>query len=635
MNPVALIAPYQGMAEMATEISKDFDKPIVIEVGDLQEGLKRGQVLLEQGVEVIISRGGTAQLLRRELPVPIVEIKVTVYDVLRALKSVKRKNKKIGIIGFGNVVYGLDQLGHLLDLDLDVFAIQKKEDVTTQLDLAKTKNVDIILGDKIVASHAARRGQYSILIESGGESILRSFYEAYEILEVVRSEAEKTRQYVNTLNQLKAVLDSDEDQIIILDSNDKIRFCNPAALQMLKKGEDQIQGLPLFLYPGEPLHKTKKSAAPIRHHLAHVQAKHLLLDYIPIITNTEIIGTLIVGRNISQVQKAERKIRKELYAKGHVARYTFSDLISEDLSFQTTIRRAGSFACSGSTVLIIGETGTGKEMFAQSMHQEKFGPERPFVAINCATLPEPLLESELFGYAPGAFTGARQKGKKGFFELAHGGTLLLDEIGELPINLQSRLLRVLEEREVQPIGDDRVLPVDVRLVASTNKDLATEVKGGRFRADLFYRLNVLQLRIPPLRERGRDAYVLFRHFVRQTNPKCGTENLWSKGVEKLLCAYQWPGNVRELRNLVERMASLTDDFKSLLQNVTEWLRDELRNSDQVHGEDLTSGTQQFNLREIEKSIVKELCGSTTLKQDELAKMLGVSRTTLWKIRKSA
>jgi transcriptional regulator with PAS, ATPase and Fis domain len=317
-----------------------------------------------------------------------------------------------------------------------------------------------------------------------------------------------------------------------------------------------------------------------------------------------------------------------------VARYSFPDILTEDENFQAVVKRAKSFSASGSTVLIIGETGTGKEMFTQGIHNEKFGPERPFVAINCATLPEPLLESELFGYAPGAFTGARKEGKKGLFELAHGGTLLLDEISELPFNLQSRLLRVIEEREVQPIGDDRVIPVDVRIIATTNRALANEVKEKRFRRDLFYRLNVLQLNVPSLRERGKDAYVLFRYFILRINPKCQKRFLFNKEVERLLCEYPWPGNIRELRNLVERLANLTDNFNCNLKNIPRWILEELKKPDEFEESNLDLKARDLNLKELEQVWIKKICESTPLKKIELAKRLGISRTTLWKKTKS-
>ncbi|MFH1490462.1 MAG: PrpR N-terminal domain-containing protein [Pseudomonadota bacterium] len=208
--PVALIAPYAGMADLAGEIREEFEKPILIEVGDLLEGVRKGKELVDRGVEVLISRGGTAQLLKKHMQIPIAEIKVTAYDILQALQKVGSRGQRIGIIGFGNVIYGAGALGTLLNLDLAVFAIQKREEVALRLDEAKKARVDIIIGDKVVISQANERGYPSILIESGKEAILQSFHEAYQILEVVRSEARKSREYLETLQRLRAVMDSEK-----------------------------------------------------------------------------------------------------------------------------------------------------------------------------------------------------------------------------------------------------------------------------------------------------------------------------------------------------------------------------------------------------------------------------------------
>lgn len=628
--PVALIAPYAGMAELAGEIRSEFEKPILIEVGDLLDGVRKGKELLDRGVEVVISRGGTAQLLKKHLQLPIAEIKVTAYDILQALQKVGSRGQRIGIIGFGNVIYGAGALGTFLNLDLTVFAIQNGEEVALRLDEAKKARVDIIIGDKVVVSQANERGYPSILIESGKEAILQSFHEAYQILEVVRSEARKSREYLETLQRLQAVLDSVEDQIVILDAQDRIQLCNPAAQRIFRKKEAALKGSPLTVYPAEFLKGLDGKTAAGKNHLVCLAGKQLLLDYIPIETRGERSGTLILGRSVDKLQQAERNVRHALYLKGHVARYTFSDIVTGDDHFRKVIRKAKRFSASASTILIQGETGTGKEMFAQSIHRENFGPERPFVAINCATLPEPLLESELFGYAPGAFTGARKEGKKGLFELAHGGTLLLDEISELPLNLQSRLLRVIEEREVHPIGDDRVIPVDIRVIAVTNRDLAGEVRERRFREDLFYRLAVLELNIPPLRERGGDAWELFRHFVLKVNSDAEPGPMFHHDVQALLCGYPWPGNVRELRNLVERLSMLTEGFRDFPDDVAEGIQGELRLSG---GREIGVGEpdpEALSLKEMEQRWLEKVCGASSLKKKELAKRLGVSRTTLWK-----
>ncbi|MBN2438339.1 MAG: sigma 54-interacting transcriptional regulator, partial [Deltaproteobacteria bacterium] len=497
-------------------------------------------------------------------------------------------------------------------------------------DEAKKARVEIIVGDKIVVSQADEKGYPSILIESGKEAILQSFHEAYQILEVLRSEARKGKEHLETLQRLRAVLDSVEDQIVILDAQNRIQLCNPAAQRIFRKKEEALKGSPLTVYPAEFLKDLDGKATAGKNHLVCLTGKQLLIDYIPIETRGERSGTLILGRSVDKLQQAERKVRHELHLKGHVARYTFSDIVTGDDHFRKVIQKAKRFSASASTILVQGETGTGKEMFTQSIHRENFGTERPFVAINCATLPEPLLESELFGYAPGAFTGARKEGKKGLFELAHGGTLLLDEISELPLNLQSRLLRVIEEREVLPIGDDRVIPVDIRIIAVTNRDLAGEVRERHFREDLFYRLAVLELKIPPLRERGDDAWELFRHFVLKINPDAEPGPMFHSDVRALLCGYPWPGNVRELRNLVERLSMLTEGFRDFPDDAAEGIRGELHLSDGIESVTEERDLQELSLKELEQQWLEKVCGASILKKKDLAKRLGVSRTTLWK-----
>lgn len=633
MYPIVLIAPYDSMESAAKQICADFNLQISVIKGDLQEGLKKGQMLVEKGTEVIISRGGTAQLLKKYLSIPVVEIKVTGYDILHAIKNIPKNCNKIGIIGFNNIIYGADKLSYLIGIDLHIINILKEEDAQNTLIEAKNNDLDLIIGDQIIVHMAKQLGFNTVLIESGRESILQSMQEASEILEAVRSEANKSKQYLNTLNQLKAVIDTAEDQLIILDSEDKIQLCNATAINFFKRNKEELIGSSFYQYPTEPLKYLKKTKKTIRNHLAEIDKNHVLLDYIPINTDGDITGTLIVGRDISRLQHAERIVRNELHQKGHLARYLFTDIIGDDIHFQKAIKTAKVFAKSKATILLIGETGTGKEMFAQSIHNECFGSDRPFVAINCATVPENLLESELFGYAPGAFTGAKKQRKKGFFELAHGGSLFLDEIGELPLNLQSRLLRVIEERQIQPIGDDRVIPIDIRIIAATNKDLIKEVREKRFRPDLYYRLNTLQLTIPPLRERGLDSLILFKHFIDNVNPNFLKNQGINQKVKRLFAEYDWPGNIRELKNLVERISILTNNFQGFTNNITT-LIDEQFVADAHNFHDETKKDEILSLKELQKSYIKELCDSTRLSQQEIANLIGISRTTLWKIKKS-
>ncbi|MEG1873634.1 MAG: sigma 54-interacting transcriptional regulator, partial [Ruthenibacterium sp.] len=282
-----------------------------------------------------------------------------------------------------------------------------------------------------------------------------------------------------------------------------------------------------------------------------------LVNCKPIIVYKQNAGVLITIQNVEDISKTEGKIRKELSAKGLVAKYYFSNIIGGSAVMRNSIATAYKYSQVDGSVLLIGETGTGKELFAHSIHNASRRSNQPFVAVNCAALPENLLESELFGYVDGAFSGAAKGGKTGLFELAHKGSIFLDEIGEVPIALQAKLLRVLQEKEIRRIGDDRVLPIDVRVISATNINIRERIESGQFRSDLYYRLNLLNLRLAPLRERPSDIPELVNFFVSKfaCDYAKPAPKLTAEAMEQL-CKYSWPGNARELRNLCERLTVL-------------------------------------------------------------------------------
>ncbi|HIX66382.1 MAG TPA: sigma 54-interacting transcriptional regulator [Candidatus Anaerotruncus excrementipullorum] len=273
---------------------------------------------------------------------------------------------------------------------------------------------------------------------------------------------------------------------------------------------------------------------------------------LPIQTGDLPSGALVELSAFEEKERQQRLLRRRIRQQGHTAKRTFADIVSVSPAMRELKETAGRHARSGATILITGESGTGKELLAQAIHNASDRREGPFVALNCAALPRELLESELFGYEEGAFTGARRGGKAGLFALAHTGTILLDEIGDMDLNLQARILRVLEEREVQRIGGDATLPVDIRVIAATNQNLWQLMEAGRFRRDLYYRLSVVPLEVPPLRQRPQDILPLFDHFARQK----GRTFTLTLQAQRYLLGYPWYGNVRELRNWVEYLAAL-------------------------------------------------------------------------------
>jgi DNA-binding NtrC family response regulator len=305
----------------------------------------------------------------------------------------------------------------------------------------------------------------------------------------------------------------------------------------------------------------------------------------------------------------------------------FEELLGESAAMQKLYDQLSQVADSEATVLITGESGTGKELVAKALHQRCRRRAKPFVAVNCAALPDALLESELFGHFKGAFTDARAE-RKGLFLQAEGGTLLLDEIGEMPLSMQAKLLRALEENKVRPLGGEREVDFDVRILAATNRDLETAVEEGRFRQDLFFRVNVIQLAVPPLRSRGADTLLLAQHFVeifagRAQKRVAGI----SDAVAGKLLAYSWPGNVRELRNVVERAVALTRHDKLTSDDLPEKIRDFRGSQVVISGNDPGELT---TLEEVERRYILHVIECLGDNRTLAARTLGLDRKTLYR-----
>lgn len=360
----------------------------------------------------------------------------------------------------------------------------------------------------------------------------------------------------------------------------------------------------------------------------------------PVFKDGELIGSVafeqdvnIAGRYISEMESI-RKSLEEIEASGdssgNFSGYSFNHIIGKGEKLQSAVRLAKKVAPRECTVLLNGETGTGKEIFAQSVHNQSRRKNEAFIAVNCAALPENLLETELFGYDEGAFTGGRKGGKKGLFELANHGTLFLDEIGELSPALQSRLLRVLQEKEIMHVGGERIIPVDVRIIAATNKRLE-EMDEAAFRRDLLYRLNVLMLVIPPLRERETDVIELFNFFYKKKSDVSIGQIELTDEVREILMLYHWPGNIRELQNVCERFCL--------------YLKQSARYNDALLKKCMIRAVGEENLKKNildlydyeEKGVSAEVVGAFkrifSYNREQIAKLLGVSRTTIWRLTK--
>lgn len=346
----------------------------------------------------------------------------------------------------------------------------------------------------------------------------------------------------------------------------------------------------------------------------------------PIVINHEVIGIVIVFREMHNVLKLVNK-----YSGGRAV-YNFQDIIGESRQIKKVINYAKNISSSPSTVLIEGESGTGKELLAQSIHNYSSRKNNTFIALNCGAIPKSLIESELFGYEEGAFTGAKRGGHAGKFELSNGGTLFLDEVGEMPIDMQVKLLRVLQEGYVTRVGGDKIIPVDVRIIAATNKNLKEEVKKGSFREDLYYRLSVNPIKIPPLREREGDLPILIRYFFRIKSKKLN-KNIKSikADIYTKMMNYNWPGNIRELENCVENIVNLDGEETMFFEdnenaNITK--------DDFIIEESNLVNEKIYTLEELEKNAIIKAIKEDKHNMTKIAKDLGINRSTLYaKIKK--
>lgn len=632
---LAIIAPYRELAELAEQVCAELRVPAAVYLGDLGAGVEIAARLEAEGVEAIVSRGGTAEAIARAVEIPVVAIKVSGFDILRALDEARRLASAVAVVGFANVVMGAETVGQILGLRVEQIILQNEAEAEEGVRGAIKRGVSAVVGDAVSIKLTEDLGLRGILIRSGREAIADALEQAQHSAEV----RDRERRHIQ---ELRAILDHAYEGIIATDSAGRVRFVNPAAARVLGISAAQSAGRPLAgILPTVDIQATFDSGTPGVDELHRVGERALLVSRIPVAVNGDVLGAVITFQEATKLERMEARVRRELHAKGHSARYRLDDIICMSTPMKSLLADARRYAEFDTTVLITGETGTGKELLAQGIHNASARGEGSFVAVNCAALPESLLESELFGYDEGAFTGARRGGKAGLFELAHRGTIFLDEIGEITPGVQARLLRVLEEREVMRVGGDRIIPVDVRVIAATHRDLPRAAVEGRFRDDLYYRLKVLELDVPPLRERTGDILLLFDFFVGRVTERLSRKAPvlpdWGRAA---LQAYHWPGNVRELQNVAERIVASSENgviTDTRLRRIIPEVFGAVSGIVQAAPSRAAAGNTvsiavplEGDLRALEKSLVLAIHDQLGISTTELARRLGISRTTLWR-----
>ncbi|GIN92433.1 ATPase AAA [Siminovitchia terrae] len=426
---------------------------------------------------------------------------------------------------------------------------------------------------------------------------------------------------MKTTKVLQQTINMVQDAVIAYDHQLCITTFNRAAEEMFSLSSWEVLGKDILSLFNKDKPTREMFEAPFSGFLLKVRKQQVVMSHICIEQGEvgAVPGGVLIFQIAEKLEELELKLRSQLKESGHQAKYTFQDIITESEEIRAVIKRAKKMAPSDLNVLILGESGTGKELFAHSIHNYSTRALFPFVAVNCSSLSEALLESELFGYEEGAFTGAKKGGKPGLFELAHRGTIFLDEIGDISFSLQNRLLRILQQREVLRVGGTKVIPVDVRVIAATNCDLLEFVREGKFRADLYYRLKVLPLTIPALRERETDIILLANYFLRRN----GYNKKLPDDVSQVFLQYHWPGNIRELQNAMEYL-SIMNEGDITTKDLLSLDSFKLTSMAGVHFEDQSTEFSKLSREGLIRFILKSILS-------ERKKGRSIGRRGIWKL----
>lgn len=503
---------------------------------------------------------------------------------------------------------------------------------TRLLDVIKTGKAEI--NQKFFYENKVLITNRTPIIRSGKVVGAVAVFQDITDLEKLMEELGSTKRYLSTL---QTILDTSFYGIAVVNRDGIITMVNRATEEFLGMDRSEMIGKHVTeVIENTRLHIVAKTGKPEVGWVQRLKGRDIIAERIPIIEDGQVVGAIgkIIFKDISelealmkQVELLENKVayyEKELDAVSSV-KYSFSSIIGKSSQMQELKKLALKYSRTDANILISGESGTGKDLFARAIHNASPRCGNKFIHVNCAAIPRELLESELFGYEKGAFTGALKEGKPGKFELASGGTIFLDEIGDMPLEMQAKLLKVIETKEVERVGSTKSIKVDIRIISATNKDLRRLIEEGKFREDLFYRLNVVSLNIPPLRERKDDIDVLIDHFLKEICEKYGRSPISiDEKVRDVFIKYHWPGNVRELMNVIERMVISTDKKTLTLEDVPGYIRNDLTEEK----EEKLAGLSEA-IAEAEKRTIITALRAVKGNRVKAAKLLGIPRSTLY------
>jgi len=625
---VALIG-YYGWRELAAQVMPDYAHLLELRVIGVpfDEAMRMAQRMArDREVDVFMSTNLMVEELRTHVGAPVVPIKITGFEILRALEQAQPLAQRVALFSYGRVHADVERAKPLFRVDVKQCVYLFPTDAEESMRRLADEGISVVIGSGMIIDLALRLGLHGIFVH-GEPSIRKALDDAVEIVRLMRGDAAKH-------DRLNAIVGHLKEGVIAVDMGGRVQMINPAMEQLLGIDGSHISGRPLAdIAPDLKLESTLKHGAGELDHIQQVDGRTLVVSRIPIREQGVQTGAVLTAQDAVSVQRADRSIRAQSRQRQFKARYRLDQIVGRSKPMMLARATAEHYARSESTVLITGESGTGKELFAQGIHNASRRRHEAFVAVNCPAIAETLLESELFGYEDGAFTGARRGGKTGLFEAAHRGTIFLDEIGDMPIALQTRLLRVLQEREILRVGGHTPVPVDVRVIAATNRDLRQQIEDRSFRQDLYYRLNILHLELPPLRRRREDlpelAQAMLGGLLERAACSLTADEVLGP-LMPLLRDHEWPGNVRELENVLERVVAFAgasegmSDDQTLRAIVPELFEGE---DDQAPGE---PAALRALSRANESAVAREVLADCGGDHAMAARRLGISRTTLWR-----
>ena len=584
--------------------------------------------------DVVVAGGSNGAYLKPRLSLPVVVINPSGFDVMHALARARRDAESVALVTHGDTPEEVRRFVAAYGMDVVSASYTSRQGAESCVLDLRDRGVGVVVGPGLVTDLAAQAGMNAVFLYSR-DSVRAAFDTALEVVQATRRESARRQRLDNLLQHLR-------DGVVALDAQGRVEAINQRLATALDIDAKQAVGQPLLNIAPNLLGLLPDTEGDT---LGTVHGVNYVIHRGPLASTgagaSE--GTVFTFQESRAVERLDRTLRSRQRPQQFSARYRLDDLVGESAPIERVRTLVRRYAKSDATVLVLGESGTGKEMVAQGMHQLSARRDFPFVAINCGAFPEALLESELFGYEEGAFTGARKGGKTGLIEAAHRGTLFLDEIGEMPLPLQSRLLRVLQEREVVRLGSTEPTRVDIRVVAATHRALTNAVEAGTFRADLYYRLNILSIALPPLRERPEDVMTLAAELLVQAArreprlllriPDTEVAAQVLADVAEPLRHYPWAGNVRELQSVVERIAvelAHADDADAgtITQDVLRLIAPE------VFAHSARGKTPALTLRErsrgVEAEEIRAALAAHDGDRDAVCAALGISKTTLWR-----